>query len=107
MLFLLTDSPQKLKLGKIPGILIILFYEILSFPQLQSLFFFLLETQKKTTIQQVNSGKTINVVFKEMLELFLKILKKIDFFFMKIELQYSKEDCKSYTKRKTSNHKLS
>ena len=81
MLFLLTDSPQKLKLGKIPGILIILFYEILSFPQLQSLFFFLLETQKKTTIQQVNSGKTINVVFKKMLELFLKILKKIDFFF--------------------------
>ena len=70
-------------------------------------FLFLLKAQKKTTLQQVNSGKTINLVFKKMLELFLKILKKIDFFFMKIELQYSKEDCKSYTKRKTSNHKLS
>ena len=62
-------------------------------------FLFLLETQKKTTIQQVNSGKTINVVFKKMLELFLKILKKIDFFFMKIELQYSKEDCKKVTQK--------
>ena len=52
-------------------------------PELSSIsksFLFLLKAQKKTTLQQVNSGKTINLVFKKMLELFLKILKKINFF---------------------------
>ena len=38
MLFLLTDSPQKLKLEKVHGALIILFYVSLSFPPLQSRF---------------------------------------------------------------------
>ena len=40
MLFLLTDSPQKLKLEKIHGTLIILFYVSLSYRQLQRIFFF-------------------------------------------------------------------
>ena len=38
MLSLLTDSPDKLKLEKIYGTLIILFYVSVSFPQLQSIF---------------------------------------------------------------------
>ena len=40
MLFLLTDSPQKLKLGNTHGTLIILFYVSLSYSQLKRLFFF-------------------------------------------------------------------
>ena len=104
MLFLLTDSPQKLKLEKVHGALIILFYVSPSSPPLQSCFkengkmlsknyitqikcynfkiefaFFLLKTQKATTFQQVTGGKIPNLVLKKMLELFLKIqpLKKI------------------------------
>ena len=38
MLSLLTDSPKKLKLEKIHGTPIILFYVSVSSPQLQSLF---------------------------------------------------------------------
>ena len=103
MLFLLTDSLQKLKLEKIHGALIILFYVSPSSPPLQSRFkenakilsknsttqenitisrqnlLFLLKTQKTTTLQQVTGGKIPNLVLKRMLELFLKIppLKKI------------------------------
>ena len=48
MLFLLTDSPQKLKSEKIPGTLIILFYVSPSSHQLQRIFFFfLLKSHKK------------------------------------------------------------
>ena len=63
MLFLLTDSPQKLKLEKIHGTLIILFYLNPSFPQLQRLFFFLSKTQK-TTLQQVTGRNTAVLVLK-------------------------------------------
>ena len=103
MLFLLTDFLQKLKLEKIHGALIILFYVSPSSPPLQSRFkenakilsknsttqenitisrqnlLFLLKTQKTTTLQQVTGGKIPNLVLKRMLELFLKIppLKKI------------------------------
>ena len=103
MLFLLTDSPQKLKLKKLQGALIILFSVIPSSPPLQSRFkengkilsknstiqenitisrqnlLFLLKTQKTTTLQQVTGGKIPNLVLKRTLELFLKIppLKKI------------------------------
>ena len=103
MLFLLTDFPQKLKLEKVHGALIILFYVSPSSPPLQSRFkenakilsknsttqenitisrqnlLFLLKTQKTTTLQQVTGGKIPNLVLKRMLELFLKIplLKKI------------------------------
>ena len=91
MLFPLTGSPQKLKLEKVHGALIILFYISSSSPPLQSRFkqnamilsknstiqknitisrqnlLFLLKTQNTTTPQQVTGGK------KRMLELFLKI----------------------------------
>ena len=103
MLFLLTDSPQKLKLEKVHGALIILFYVSPSSPPLQSRFkenakilsknsttqenitisrqnlLFLLKTQKTTTLQQVTGGKIPNLVLKRMLEPFLKTppLKKI------------------------------
>ena len=74
-----VDSPQKLKLEKIHGTLIILFYVSPSSPQLQRLFFFLLKTQKKPTLQQFTGGNTANLVLKKMLRYFLKIppLKKI------------------------------
>ena len=103
MLFLLTDFPQKLKLEKVHGALIILFYVSPSSPPLQSRFkenakilsknsttqenitisrqnlLFLLKTKKTTTLQQVTSGKIPNLVLKRMLEPFLKTppLKKI------------------------------
>ena len=37
---------------------------------------FLLITQNTTTLHQVTSGKTLNLVLKKILELFLKIDKK-------------------------------
>ena len=74
MLSLLTDSPHKLKLEKIPGTLIILFYVSLRSPQLQRLF--VIKKQKTTTLQQVTGRKTPNLVLK-MLELFLKIQENI------------------------------
>ena len=103
MLFLLTDFPQKLKLEKVHGALIILFYVSPSSPPLQSRFKenakilsknsttqenitisrqnlpFLLKAQKTTTLQQVTGGKIQNLVLKRMLEPFLKTppLKKI------------------------------
>ena len=103
MLFLLTNFSQKLKLEKLHGDLIILFYVSSSSPSLQSCFkenakilsktpttqenttisrknlLFLLKTQKTTTLQQVTSGKIPNLVLKRMVELFLKIppVKKI------------------------------
>ena len=48
LLFLLTDSPQKLKLENIHDTLIILFYVILRSPQLQRLFFLLIMQKKKS-----------------------------------------------------------
>ena len=48
LLFLLTDSPQKLKLENIHDTLIILFYVILRSPQLQRLFFLLIMQKMKS-----------------------------------------------------------
>ena len=74
MLFLLTDSPQKLKLEKALGTLIINYLlSKFEFSSTSKTFIFLLETQKTTTLQQVTGGKTLNLVLKKMLELFLKI----------------------------------
>ena len=64
MLFLLTDSPQKLKLEKINGTFIILFYMSMSSPQLKRLFFFLLKTQKTIALQEVTGENTLNLVLK-------------------------------------------
>ena len=92
MLFLLTDAPQELKLEKVHGALIILFYVSPSSPPLQSRFkenakilaknsttqenitisrqtlFFLLKTQNPPTLQQVTGGKIPNLVLQRMLE---------------------------------------
>ena len=92
MLFLLTDFPQKLKLEKVHGALIILFYISPSSPPLQHRFeenakilsknsttqenitisrqnlLFLLKTQKTTTLQQVTGGKVPNLVLKRRLQ---------------------------------------
>ena len=97
MLFLLTDSPQKLKVEKIPGTLICLFYGSPSSPQLKQVAF-LSKTQKATTTQQVTGGNTPNLVLKTMQGHFLKIapLKKI------LEFQNWKKDYESYTKKKFS-----
>ena len=70
--------PSKLKLGKIHGTLIILFYVSLSSPQLQILFF--IENTKNPTIQQVN------LVLK-MLELSLKIQENIRISILKRRLR--------------------
>ena len=40
-------------------------------------FLFLLKTQNTTTPKQVTSGKTLNLILKKMLELFLKIQENI------------------------------
>ena len=93
MVFLLTDSPQKLKLGKIHGTLIILFYISLSTPCF---------VNKKnththtTTLQQMTGDKTLNLVLKKMLEPFLKIHKNIRILIMKRRLKnlYKKENFK-------------
>ena len=103
MLYLLTDSLQKLKLEKVHGVLIFLFYVSPNSPPLQSAFkenakilsknsttqenitisrqnlLFLLKTQKTTILQKVSGGKIPNLDLKIILELFLKIptLKKI------------------------------
>ena len=97
MLFLLTDSPQNLKLERAHGALIILFYVYPSSLSLQSRFkenanilsknsttqenitisrqnlLFLLKTQKNNHSSQVTSEKIPNLVLNRMLELFLKI----------------------------------
>ena len=47
------------------------YYVSLSSPPFKD--FFLLKTQKTTTIQQVTGEKTVNLILKKILELFLKI----------------------------------
>ena len=87
----MADSPHKLKLEKIHGTLIILFYVSLSSLQLQNPF--LLQAPKKTTLKQVTSGKTLNLTLK-MLELFLKIQENIRISILKRRLGnlYKKEN---------------
>ena len=77
--FLLKDSPQKLKMEKTHGILIILFYVSLIFPKLQRICFLYYKHKKTTTLQQKTGGNTLNLVLKKMLEHVLKIqpLKEI------------------------------
>ena len=92
MLFLLTDSHQKLKLEKGHGALIILFYVGWRSPPLQSRFkenakissknsrkyysfktefaFFIKTAKKTTALQQVTGEKIPNLVLKRKLELF-------------------------------------
>ena len=66
MLFLLTDSTPKLKLEKIHGTVIILFYGSQSSPQLQRICFFIKDTQKAATPQEVTGGNLPNLVLKRI-----------------------------------------
>ena len=91
MLFLLTDSPHKLKSEKIHTTL-------LCKPEFSSTtktFFIKKKKQKKTTLQQVTGGKTLNLALK-MLELFLKIQENIRISILKRRLRnlYKKENIK-------------
>ena len=56
--------------------------------------FFIKNTKKTTTLQQMTGGKTPNLVLKKIVELFLKIppLKKI------LKFLRLKEECNTYTK---------
>ena len=78
MLFLLTDSPQKLKLQKIDGTFNNSLLSELEFCSATNTFAFLLKTQKNNSSASDWLGNT-NLVLKRMLELVLKIppLKKI------------------------------
>ena len=49
--------------------------------------FFSLKTQNTTTLQRVTGGKTLNLVLKKMLELFLKIQENIRISILKRRLQ--------------------
>ena len=72
MLFLLTDSPQKLNLEKIHDTLIILFYVSPNSLQLQRLFFFFVKTHKKTTSLQQVWWEYTKSCFKENVKIFSK-----------------------------------
>ena len=67
----MTDSPQKLKLEKINGTLIILFYVSPSSPQLQRICFFV-KNIKDAILKQVIGGNTSILALKRMLEYFLE-----------------------------------
>ena len=71
MLFILTDSPQKLKLEKINSSLIILFYVIPSSPQLQIICFFVKNTHKNH-FSTCDWWEYINPCFKENARKFSK-----------------------------------
>ena len=81
MLFLLTDSPQKVKLEKSRCTLKILFHGSPSSaqPQLKRICFFIKKTKETTIVQQVTGRNTPNLVLPRMQGHFLKIpsLKKI------------------------------
>ena len=67
----MTDSPQKPKLEKINGTLIILFYVSPSSPQLQRICFFV-KNIKDAILKQVIGGNTLILALKRMLEYFLE-----------------------------------
>ena len=69
MLFLLADSPQKVKLEKFHGTLIILFYVNPRSPQLQRLFFFI-KKQKNNHSSASDWWKYTKSRFKENAKIF-------------------------------------
>ena len=84
----------------IHGTIIIHIYVRLSSPELQKTFLFLLKTQNTTTLQQVTGGKALNLVFKKMLELFLKLQENIKISILKrrLEMYIKKENFKTEIK---------
>ena len=90
MRFLLADSTQKIKWRRIHGTLMILFSVSLSSAQLQILLaqlLFLSNIQKPNIHQRVTCGKTLNLVWKMKLELFLKIQESIRILILKRRLR--------------------
>ena len=57
-------------------------------------FLFLLKTQNTTTLQQVIGGKTLNLVFKKMLDIFLNIQENIRISILKRKPQNFKPEIK-------------
>ena len=78
MLFLLADSPQKLKLGKIHDTLIIFSNIMPSSPKLKRIGFFV--KSKATTLHEVTRGNAPNLVLKRMLGHFLKFQPRAKMF---------------------------
>ena len=97
----MTDSPQKLKLEKIHDALIIRFYVIPSSPQLQRFSFFIKNTENNHSSASDWLGNTKSS-FKENARTFSKNSTTQE----SIKILRLKEGCKTYTKKKTSKHKL-
>ena len=102
MQFLLTVSPQKLRLETNHGALLILFYVSPSSPQLARLFFLLLKTQKSNYSSTGDWWEYIKSCFKKNVKIFSKNSTTQE----NIATSILKEDCKTYTKKKTSIQKL-
>ena len=100
-MFFLTDSTPNLKLQKITGTLVILFYVSPSSPQLPKTCCFY-QIHKKTYFSINDWWEYISSFFQENGRTLLKIrlLKKL------IEFQDREEDCENSTKNKTINQKL-
>ena len=100
MLFLWTDSPQKLKLEKIHDTLIIFFYVSLSSPHHKVFSFFTKTPQKTTSLQQVTGGNTPNLVLK-IFSKFSNSTTQENTTILRLKV-----DCETYRKKKPSNQKL-
>ena len=105
MPFLLTVLPQKLKLEKVHGALIMFFYVSPSFPPLQSCF------KENAKILSKNSTTEENItISRQNLPFFIKNTEKnhssASYWWENIRISRLKEACKTYSKKKTSNQKL-
>ena len=89
--------PQKLKLEKVHDTLIIIFYVSPSSNQLQRLFSFLLKTQKNKHSSASDWWEYIKSCFKENANKFPRNSTTQE----NITISRLKEDCKTYTKKKT------
>ena len=126
MLFLLTDSSQKLKLQMFHGTLIILFYVSPSSPQLQGLLFFIKKKQKNnnhsspsgwweytksrfkenTNIFSKNSTSQENItIWRQNLLFLIKNTKKQPFFSKRLVGKhqiYFRENARTFSKNSTT-----
>ena len=124
--FLLTNSPQKLKLKKVHGALIILFYVSPSSPPLKSRFkenakilsknsttqenitivrqnlLFLFKSTRNNHSSASDWWENTKYSFKENARTFSKNFTNQE----NIRISRLKEDCKTYSKKKISNQKL-
>ena len=89
--------PQKLKLEKVHDTLIIIFYVSPSSNQLQRLFSFLLKTQKNKHSSASDWWEYTKSCFKENVNIFPRNSTTQE----NITISRLKEDCKTYTKKKT------